>query len=289
MGGGGERPVAGHDPVQSAPAPRRVGRVADRRVVPEPDHDLVPSRRLDLGVEVAERVARADEFWDAGARAWTKILIPRDDWPSANPACCRPRAPARTRSRRGCSGARRRPPGGRRAPHPRASRPRPHRHMCGRRRPASRGAPRTAPGRRSPRADARVPGRQGDPAAGVLREREAVAGQRMPAQDADRARVLQPAVGERLELCPQHVAVLLVEPELFDPLGDRHPSKRASAVDARSGSCGFGSDSATPSTKRPSPRSRWRRARRSCPPALAPTYQAVCPDRRRARPAARRA
>ena len=45
----------------------------------------------------------------------------------------------------------------------------------------------------------------------------------MPAKHRDRARVVQMPVRKRLELGPEHVALLLVEVELLDALRDRLP------------------------------------------------------------------
>ena len=59
--------------------------------------------------------------------------------------------------------------------------------------------------------------------AGLLRERETAARERMPAKHRNRARVVQVPVRERLELGPEHVALLLVELELVDALRDRLP------------------------------------------------------------------
>src|SRR4029077_971253 len=70
-----------------------------------------------------------------------------------------------------------------------------------------------------------------DAAAGVLCEREAVARQRVPAQDRGRAGVLERAVRERLELGPQYVALLVRELELGDPLGDRQTIEALEALD----------------------------------------------------------
>ena len=66
-------------------------------------------------------------------------------------------------------------------------------------------------------------GRQGNAAAGVLGERQAVAGQRVPAQHTHGTRVVQAPVRERLELRPQHLVLLAVETKLLHPLGDREP------------------------------------------------------------------
>ena len=64
---------------------------------------------------------------------------------------------------------------------------------------------------------------QRHPPARVLGQRQAVAGERVPAKHADGAGLVQRAVGERLQLGPQHLAVLVVEVELVHPLGDREP------------------------------------------------------------------
>ena len=65
--------------------------------------------------------------------------------------------------------------------------------------------------------------RDGDATSGELGELEAVARQGVPAQDRHSSRLRQRPVCDRLELGLQHVALLLVEVELLDPLGDREP------------------------------------------------------------------
>ena len=71
------------------------------------------------------------------------------------------------------------------------------------------------------------------PASGELGELEAVARQRVPAQDRHGARLGERAVGDRLELGGQHVALLLVELELGEPLGDRQPIEPRELGEAR--------------------------------------------------------
>ena len=77
----------------------------------------------------------------------------------------------------------------------------------------------------------------------------------MPAKHRDRARVVQVPVRKRLELGPEHVALLLVEVELLDALRDRLPVEARQLVAEKSGSCGSGSASSTPSTNWSQPRS----------------------------------
>ena len=72
---------------------------------------------------------------------------------------------------------------------------------------------------------------QRHPSARVLGQRQAVAGERVPAKHAGGARLVQRAVGERLQLSPQHLAVLVVEVELVHPLGDREPVDPRQLID----------------------------------------------------------
>ena len=78
---------------------------------------------------------------------------------------------------------------------------------------------------RRPRGDrfqeAPRPGGEGDAAARELGQREAPARERMPAEDADGAGLVEPAVGDGLELGREDVALLVVQVELVEPLGDR--------------------------------------------------------------------
>ena len=129
------------------------------------------------------------------------------------------------------------------------------------------------------------------PAAGVLGQREAVARQRVPAQHRDRAGIVQRRVGQRLELGAQHVALLRVELELVDALGDRQPVEARQLVDREQRIVGL---RAAPSARRrrtgPSRAGRSRRAPRSSPVRRSPpTYQAArsasSPSAARARPA----
>ena len=55
----------------------------------------------------------------------------------------------------------------------------------------------------------------------------------MPAQDADRAGVVERPVNDRLELRRQHVVLLVVEVELCHPLGHRQPIEALQQVDSK--------------------------------------------------------
>ena len=70
-----------------------------------------------------------------------------------------------------------------------------------------------------------------DTAAGLLGEVERAAGERVPAEHGDRAGVVQMPVGERLELRPEDVVLLLVQVELVDPLCDRLAVEAGELVD----------------------------------------------------------
>ena len=67
----------------------------------------------------------------------------------------------------------------------------------------------------------RVPVGESDAAARELGECEAPARERMPAEDADGAGLIEPAVRDGLELGREDVALLVVQLELVEPLGDR--------------------------------------------------------------------
>ena len=77
-------------------------------------------------------------------------------------------------------------------------------------------------------------------AAGVLGQLEAAARERMQAQDADGARIVDEAAGDAFELGREHVALLGVQAELVDALLDRlriegrerRESRRADRADA---------------------------------------------------------
>ena len=94
--------------------------------------------------------------------------------------------------------------------------------------------------------------RQRHPASGVLGKRQAVARERVPAKNADRPGVVQPAVGQRLQLSPQHVALFRVELELVDPLGDRKRVEAGQQVDRAAAGRGGSAAPARPRSRTPS-------------------------------------
>ena len=117
-------------------------------------------------------------------------------------------------------------------------------------------------------------------AARLLRELEAEAGERVPAQHADGAGVVEVAVRERLELGREHVALLLAQPQFVDAAPGSSarrsaPARRARRAD-RAGAA---------ARRRRAPRSGPRRAARSR--GARPSVRCAA-RRRRSRRSARR-
>ena len=224
MRGGGHELVAGEDLVDLALQRRRISRIATLRIAAEADLELRAVVEQELGVEVAERMARPDRVLEHVAAAGAEEdLDPTRGLPGGDPLLLAFRQPGLELDRAEHVERDRDDDGGCIV---QLSGSRLHLHAVsadtdgGHRRVELRLDRRGRGDRLEQRAGVLD---ERHPAARVLGEREAVPREGMPAQDRDRAGVLERCVRQRLELRLEHGTLLLAQLELVEPVGDRQP------------------------------------------------------------------